>query len=119
MFVAFQFGGTARHERQVCTRGQRNARGVPRFAVMKNLCLLLLLFCCACIVKYQVITAARKLPIGTVIRDADLTTHEVSMYYPINRLPAILTEDRARVVGHTVKSEIWQGQMISLKQIEP
>lgn len=81
--------------------------------------LLLLLFSCACTVKYNIVTAAHSIPVGAVIQDSDLATRSVKLIYPINRLPRILTEDRSRVIGHAAKIGYVAGQDIYLNQIAP
>ena len=69
---------------------------------------------------YQVVLAARNLPAGTVIHAADVKISEVGIDHPdVAFENGGLTDDRARVIGHTTKVDIPEGYSVSINQIDP
>lgn len=83
----------------------------------------LLVLLCACqnhSSTYDAVVAARNLPAGTVIQAADVKMYDVILDDPHTAFGnAGLTNDRARVIGHTTKVDIGEGSHISINDIEP
>jgi len=63
----------------------------------------------------KLVTAARDLPAGAVIKASDLTITERKIDIADNES----TEDPSKVIGHTTRFETKKGEIISLWRISP